>query len=296
VKVLIVDDSEDALRLARQRLASENVDIACARTGQEGLELVRAEKPDLVLLDVNMPGMSGFDVCREIKSDGDICGIPVVFLSGSGGTEDRVKGLDLGAVDFVTKPFDAFELRARVRAALRTKALQDMLAEQAQIDPLTGLANRRGLHQRLSQEWARTQRQGGTLSLIMADIDHFKRINDAFGHPVGDSVLQAVAGVLKHEAREMDFPARHGGEEFTILVPGASVAEAGTLAERCRAGIEALSRPHNGQQVRATASLGVASSVGHTSWEELVAAADDALYRAKRSGRNRVEIVEPVSA
>ena len=290
MNVLIVDDSEDALVLARRRLAPENVEITCARSGEEGLELARATKPDLVLLDVNMPGMSGFDVCRAIKGDDALSSIPVVFLSGSGGPEDKVKGLDLGAVDFVTKPFDAFELRARVRAALRTKALQDMLAEQAKLDPLTGLANRRALEQRLTQEWDRKQRHGDTLSIAMADIDHFKRVNDQFGHPVGDRVLQAVAGVLKDQSRGMDVPARYGGEEFAILIPATSMEGAAILAERCREGVENLRTVHSGQEVRTTASFGVANCEGHVSWSEVVSAADDALYEAKRSGRNQVKV------
>ena len=159
-----------------------------------GLKAARSEEPDLILLDLDMPDISGFDVCRSLKADAELCMIPVLFLSGSTTPEDKIVGLDLGAVDYVTKPFDAFELRARVRAALRTKHLQDMLFEHAHIDPLTGLPNRRALMERLQQEWARIERHGGRLSFIMADIDDFKSVNDRFGHHVGDKILQKVAG------------------------------------------------------------------------------------------------------
>ena len=144
MKLLIIDDSEDALEVAKTRLAKENLNICCADGGISGLEMAHTEVPDLILLDLDMPDMCGFDVCRVLKADPELCMVPVLFLSASSTPEDKVRGLDLGAVDYVTKPFDAFELCARVRAALRTKHLQDLLIEHAHIDPLTGLPNRRG--------------------------------------------------------------------------------------------------------------------------------------------------------
>ncbi|MEN6449498.1 MAG: response regulator [Thermoguttaceae bacterium] len=184
MKVLIIDDSLDALQVAKVRLAKEQLDIVCAENGQAGLDAARREFPDLILLDVDMPGMSGFDVCRALKADVDLCMIPVLFLSGSVTPEDKVRGLDLGAVDYLGKPFDAFELRARVRAALRTKHLQDLLIEHAHIDPLTGMSNRRAMMERLECEWARIQRHGGQLSFIMADLNHSDSVNDRFGRQV----------------------------------------------------------------------------------------------------------------
>ena len=212
----------------------EGLEIVCVEGGVPGLKAARREEPDLILLDLDMPDMSGFDVCRSLKADAELCMIPVLFLSGSTTPEDKIIGLDLGAVDYVTKPFDAFELRARVRAALRTKHLQDLLIEHAHIDPLTGLPNRRALMERLQQEWARIERHGGQLSFIMADIDHFKRVNDRYGHHVGDKVLQEVAGAIAAQCRESDLPARFGGEEFAIVVPDETAAAAVHLAERCR--------------------------------------------------------------
>jgi len=288
MKVLIVDDSPDALAIAKARLAREDLDVVCASGGQEGLEAARQNTPDLILLDVDMPGMSGFDVCRTLKADADLCMIPVIFLSGSGGPEEKVKGLDLGAVDYVTKPFDAFELRARVRAALRTKHLQDLLVRYASIDPLTELPNRRTLQEHLQREWARIQRHGGSLGLVMADIDRFKEVNDAHGHTVGDQVLRHVARLIAEQCREVDLPARYGGEEFAIVMPDETADAAEELAERCRLRIEGSPFVAGGQAIRTTVSFGVADSTDAWSEKTLVERADAALYEAKKAGRNTV--------
>jgi two-component system, cell cycle response regulator len=288
MKILIVDDNVDALAVARNRLAQECLDIRCAEGGLAGLEAATIEKPDLVLLDIDMPDLSGFDVCRAMKADRDLCMIPILFLSGSGTAEDKIKGLDLGAIDYVTKPFDAFELRARVRAALRTKHLQDLLIENAHLDPLTGLPNRRSLMERLQQAWARMERHGGTLSFVMADIDHFKGINDRHGHQVGDKLLQEVAKTVARECRETDLPARYGGEEFAILVPDEAAPGAVQLAERCRRQVEELRLPVKNSTVAVTASFGVADATNSDSTDLLAQRADAALYRAKDAGRNMV--------
>jgi diguanylate cyclase (GGDEF)-like protein len=288
MKLLIIDDNLDALEVAKTRLAKENLDILCAEGGIQGLEMARREKPDLILLDLEMPDMSGFDVCRELKSDLELCMTPVLFLSGSTTAEDKVKGLDLGAVDYVAKPFDTFELRARVRAALRTKHLQDLLIEHAHIDPLTGLPNRRALMERLRLEWSRMERHGGRLSFIMVDIDHFKRINDTYGHHIGDQMLQEVANVILRQCRKLDLPSRYGGEEFGIIVPEETATGAKQLAERCRQEIEKAGIVVKGEKVHATASFGVADATDLPSTQTLMKRADDALYQAKNAGRNQV--------
>jgi two-component system, cell cycle response regulator len=292
MKLLIIDDSPDALEVAKTRLAKENLDIYCAEGGREGLELARREKPDLILLDLEMPDMSGFEVCHVLKTDHELCMIPVLFLSGSATAEDKVHGLDLGAVDYVTKPFDAFELSARVRAALRTKHLQDLLIEHAHIDPLTGLPNRRALMERLQREWARIERHGGRLAFIMADIDHFKQVNDRYGHHIGDKLLQEVAHAIARQCREIDLPARCGGEEFAIIVPSEMTSGAANLAERCRQEVAKVRVNVGKETVSATASFGVAESTGLSSAETMVKRADDALYRAKNAGRNAVRSCE----
>jgi diguanylate cyclase (GGDEF)-like protein len=297
MKILIIDDSADALAVAKARLAHEGHEILCARGGRGGLETARREGPDLVLLDVDMPDMTGFEVCRRLKSDAATCSIPVIFLSGSGGTDDKVEGLDLGAVDFVTKPFDAFELRARVRAALRTKHLQDLLRDYALIDALTELPNRRALDERLQQEWARLLRYGGRLALIMADLDRFKRINDQFGHPAGDEALRQVAQLLAGGCRESDMPARYGGEEFVVVAPETTADAAAEFADRLRMSICSRPLQVHGKALEITASFGVAGHEGLQGPEDLVQAADDALYRAKSAGRNCVRTAEaPTSA
>jgi diguanylate cyclase (GGDEF)-like protein len=293
MKILIVDDSPEALAVAKVRLSKESVDILCAESGTAGLEAARREKPDLILLDVEMPDMSGFEVCRALKAEAELCMIPVLFLTASSTPEDKVRGLDLGAVDYVTKPFDAFELRARVRAALRTKHLQDLLIEHAHIDPLTGLPNRRALMERLQREWARIERHGGRLSFVMADIDHFKRVNDAFGHHIGDRLLQEVAKAIAEQCRLGDLPARYGGEEFAIVVPDVPASSAAHLAERCRQKIEQIRLVEKNGTVSATTSFGVADAAGVASCEALVKRADEALYQAKQSGRNRVLALGP---
>ena len=289
MKLLMIDDSPDALEVVKIRLAKENLDIVCAAGGIPGLEMARSEKPDIILLDLDMPDMSGFDVCRALKADLELCMIPVIFLSGSTTAEDKVHGLDLGAVDYVAKPFDAFELCARVRAALRTKHLQDLLIEHASIDPVTGLPNRRALMTRLQHEWARTERYGGHMSFIMADIDNFKRINDTHGHSIGDQLLAEVGMAIARHCRETDLPARYGGDEFAVVVLCPTASGAAQLAERCRQEVVNIRLQMSNHTVLATASFGVANSADASSLESLLARADEALYRAKEAGRNRVE-------
>lgn len=290
MRLLIIDDSIDALEVAKARLAKENLDILCAEGGKQGLELARREKPDAILLDLDMPDMSGFDVCRELKADIDLCMTPVLFLSASSTAEDKVKGLDLGAVDYVTKPFDAFELRARVRAALRTKHLQDLLIEHAHIDPLTGLPNRRALMERLRSEWARIERHGGQLSFLLADVDHFKQINDTYGHHIGDELLKEVAHAIARQCRASDLPARYGGDEFAIIAPCALAPGAARLAERCRQEIANVRILVKGESIQTTASFGVADATDMPTSDALIERADQTLYQVKNSGRNAVGI------
>jgi len=290
MKLLIIDDDPDALEIARIRLAKEGLDIVCAEGGIEGLKLAQTVNPDLILLDLEMPDLSGMEVCRALKADPELCMIPVLFLTASTNAEDKVRGLDLGAVDYVTKPFDAFELCARVRAALRTKHLQDLLIQYAHIDPLTGLPNRRALMERLEVEWARLQRHGGHLSFIMSDIDHFKQVNDRFGHHIGDKMLQEVARAIAKQCRDLDFPTRYGGEEFAVVVPFENSEGAAQLAARCRQEIAAIAMPFGELTLTTTASFGVAEATGLDSPEALVQQADAALYEAKNAGRNAVRI------
>ena len=288
MKVLIIDDDVDSLAIARLRLKKDGYILVSAGDGAEGLAKARETDPDLILLDVQMPGKSGYEVCEDLKSDPDLCNIPVIFLSAADDISEKVKGLDLGAVDYVTKPFDIFELRARVRAALRTKRLQDLLLMYGEVDSLTEIYNRRVLMERLQQEWDRSLRSNTVFSFIMADIDTFKNVNDTYGHPVGDDVLEKIAHILKHSIRSGDIVGRYGGEEFGIIMVNSTAQEAFSAADRYRQEIEKIVFRAKKESFSVTCSFGVADSSGKDSSDILVAAADSAMYEAKENGRNKV--------
>ena len=292
MKVLIIDDDPASVALARQWLKKDGHGIVTAAGGDEGLSMAVKEAPDLILLDVQMPGMNGFQVCKRLKADSRLRNIPVIFLSAADETREKVKGLDLGAVDYVTKPFDRFELPARVRAALRTKRLQDLLMVYSEIDSLTEVYNRRVLMERLEQEWNRTRRYSTTVAFIMCDIDHFKKVNDTHGHPTGDQVLEKVASLLSKSVRSSDMVGRYGGEEFGIVMVNADSASAAAAAERYRTKIESMQFHSRRGDFQVTASFGVADSRGKDSLNQLITAADTALYNAKNSGRNTVCVEE----
>jgi len=289
VKVLIVDDSPDTVVIAEARLRKDGLDVVSAPDGGTALLLAGTESPDLILLDVDMPDMSGFEVCQFLKADPKLSQIPVIFLTAMDDVQQKVHGLDLGAVDYVTKPFDSFELRARVQAALRTKRMADMLIKHAQIDPLTELPNRRSLGDHLQREWARQERHGGQFSLVMIDVDHFKHVNDTYGHSVGDRFLKAIAAAIAGECRQDDLAARYGGEEFTLLAVNQDAAAAAILAERCRLSVEQTLVPAGDGERAATISCGVADSSEVDSISALIELADRRLYRAKEAGRNQVQ-------
>ena len=218
--VLAIDDSPDIHRLLEVRLRPEGLVLHHALSADEGLAKAIALKPDLILLDVHLPLLSGFEVCHRLKSDPVTAGIPVIFLTGASAVQTKVQGFDLGAVDYVVKPFEPAELRARVRAALRTKRFQDLLAARSHVDGLTGVWNRTYFDQRFGDEIAAAKRYGRVVSLIMLDLDHFKGHNDSFGHPFGDQVLQAVGDILHAVLRSTDAPCRFGGEEFALDLDG----------------------------------------------------------------------------
>jgi len=291
--VLAIDDSEEIHELLALWLSSEGLRLTFAATASDGIRLAQALEPDLILLDIDLPQRDGFDVCRELKSDCATNDIPVIFLSGSSETIDKVKGLDLGAIDYVTKPFDPPELQARVRAALRTKRLCDLLAERAQIDGLTGLHNRAYFDGRLRSELESSLKYGVPLSLLMLDVDHFKRFNDTCGHPFGDRVLQSVGELLAHAIGTEGIACRYGGEEFGVIFPETSIDSSGVSARAIREAAERLSLVGPTGEVGVTLSGGLACTDewpahAQPAAKELLETADRALYVAKSTGRNRI--------
>ena len=293
-RVLIIDDSRNIHALIRARLAGEPVEVHSAYNSDQGLTLAAQVLPDLVLLDVDMPELDGFEVCRRLKAEVATMSIPVVFLTGAGSTDSKIRGLELGAVDYITKPFEPAELRARVRAALRTKYLLDLLSKKAMIDGLTGLWNRTYFDQQLAAQLSLARRSGQPLSVVMADLDHFKNINDTYGHLTGDEALRVAAACIQATCRIEDIVCRFGGEEFAVIVPSTPADRAAIMAERLRKAIEKLALSHRGMPVPLTASFGVAD-VATFGDNEILAAADQALYRAKHRGRNSIEIATEVT-
>jgi diguanylate cyclase (GGDEF)-like protein len=289
-RVLVIDDAPTSRAMVRAQLAPEAIELREASDGERGLEAARAWKPDLILLDLTLPGWDGFETLRRLKDDPVTTSIPVIFLSGHTDTAEKAMGLDLGAVDFVSKPCDATELRARVRAALRTKYLQDLLEQRAHLDGLTGLANRHALEARLASEFALCPRRRSPLVVLLADLDDFKTVNDTYGHPAGDEVLRCTARALRSSVRAGDFVARYGGEEFIVVAPDCDLLGGIVIAERFRARVERLEVPIYRSRIHTTASLGVAATTDFASIDpaELLERADRAVYAAKSRGRNRI--------
>jgi diguanylate cyclase (GGDEF)-like protein len=283
--ILIADDDDDLRLLVSLRLERVGYRVVSARNGQEALELAEEHQPDLLLLDVSMPIMGGHDLCRAIASS-QASPPPVIFLSAHGSPEDKVKGFDAGAVDYIAKPFNATELMARVAAALRTSSRMASLERDATIDHLTGVANRAQLDHRLMEAVARTTRNGGELGCVLIDLDAFKSINDRFGHQTGDVVLRVVATRLSGTLRGGDVLFRYGGEEFFLLLEGTDSAGTATVATRSIAAIG--SEPI--MNIDVTASAGTANwSSRFTEPSELLKAADLAMYEAKRNGGAQVK-------
>ena len=288
--VLAIDDSELIHRLLKTRLQGERLELHNATSSAEGLKKAVALNPDIILLDIAMDGMNGFELLEKLKEDPRTRNIAVIFISATSEAMDRVKGLDMGAIDFISKPFDAFELKARVRSALRTQYLVKMLEQKAQLDGLTGLWNRRYFDQRMIQEISEAKRYSRPLSLVLCDIDRFKRLNDQFGHPFGDFVLDRVAQKLSG-GRTSDIVCRYGGEEFGLILPSTNIQQGHEVAERLRIEIVSILWPNKPDLV-VTASFGICDTenVGEEATPEaLLEMTDSALYKAKQAGRNRVE-------
>jgi two-component system, cell cycle response regulator len=307
-KILIADDREDNLGLLREWLSAQDYYVRCARDGREALDIARQDPPDLVLVDKVMPEVDGLSVARELKR-GDPT-VPVIVLTGREDTQRAAIFDDSGADDLIMKPFQYEEVETRVRTMLKKREVfralelaneelrraNERMARLIQFDEKTGLYNYRYFMERLTDEFKRARRYGNRLTLAMFDIDHFKEVNDRFGHPAGDTALREFGEIMVRSSRETDIIARYGGEEFVALLPQTTAVHGQRLAERIRRVTEAH-RFHGTEApeaiIRVTVSAGVATFPLNDRIllpEDLIKAADDALYRAKGAGRNRTHL------
>lgn len=290
--IMIVDDTPINLQILIAVLGDE-YEIVFATSGKDALDMAEANNLDLILLDIQMPDLSGYDVCKTLKTMSRMQGVPVIFLTAMTQQEDEVVGLKLGAVDYITKPFNPDIVKLRVRNHLELKRYRDERALLALLDGLTGIPNRRAFDEHLQREWPRAQRNETALSLIMIDIDHFKFYNDTYGHLGGDDCLKLVARSLFTALRASDFAARYGGEEFVCVLHETDGDGALITAERIRTKVESLHIPHGASPVSpfVTTSLGVATitPTDGVTPNHLIEMADQMLYSAKNKGRNRIE-------
>jgi len=303
--ILLVDDNPGIIQLMGRALAGLG-QLRFATSGAVALQKLRERRPDVVLLDAEMPGMSGFEVCERMKVDPSLCDIPVIFVTAHDGQEQELRGLNLGAADFIAKPVSEPLLLARVRTQLRVKHLNDELRRIATTDALTELCNRRAFDEALRSESKRAVRARAPISVLLIDIDHFKSFNDRYGHPGGDACLRAVARALRSACRRpADTVARYGGEEFAVLLPDTAADGAIHIAHRVLGAVAALAIAHAASPTarQVSVSAGIAchdrpsgepvaddgSGDGHRycPTDELIRAADRALYAAKRAGRHQ---------
>ncbi|MBI5640743.1 MAG: diguanylate cyclase [Nitrospirae bacterium] len=302
-RVLLVEDDPLQADVTKEILQNNGYDVLWAQDGVSAIKTVKTERPDIVLLDVILPGLDGYEVCRWLKMEESTKGIPVIMLTVKKELSDKISGLQIGADDYLPKPYNELELNARIYASLRTKALQDELRmknrqleellgkveHMAITDALTGLYNRRRFHDVLTKEFERARRYATPFSLVMLDVDHFKKVNDTYGHHVGDVVLKEVANIIPQSIREVDTAARYGGEEFMIILPNTEKERAVHVAERMRESIAV--NTFQGVGCPVTVSIGLCGLPDDIldNEDRLLLCADFAMYRAKQNGRNRVE-------
>ncbi|RQD70502.1 MAG: PleD family two-component system response regulator [Tindallia sp. MSAO_Bac2] len=293
--ILIVDDSPVNIQMLGQLLKGEG-QVKVATDGKTALNIAASEDPpDLILLDVMMPEIDGYKICEILKASDSTKDIPIIFVTAMSQQEDEAKGLELGAIDYITKPYNASIVKARVRNHLELKHYRDLLRDASLIDGLTGIPNRRRFDEALKTEWKRAFRDGQPVSVLMADIDYFKRYNDRYGHLEGDECLRKVAECLqKTLKRPGDLAARYGGEEFVGIMPATNADGAFKIAETYREAVKELKIQHDESLISdyVTISIGVATMMpsSEAGAEKLVERADRSLYEAKEAGRNRVSV------
>ena len=300
LKILIVDDSVFNLEVLSLILKSghdeateEPYTILTAGSGLEALEKAQTQRPDIILLDIIMPGMDGFEVLVKLKESDVTWAVPVIIISGLTGEDDEEKALMLGAVDYITKPFRKSIVLARIKTHLKIVAQMRIIEQLSLVDTLTNIPNRRNFDSHITEEWGRAVREKTPVSVLMIDVDHFKVFNDTYGHQQGDVTLKAVAGAIKSvPRRSSDLAARWGGEEFTVLLPNTPLSGAIHTAEKIRACVEntLIERLDGGAPLNVTVSVGVSTKAPAAGdmLEDILKHADEAMYCAKQTGRNKV--------
>jgi diguanylate cyclase (GGDEF)-like protein len=304
-KILLVEDDKAQAKVTQDCLEKIGYDVICNDNGIAAIKTAKTQSIDLIILDLVLPDISGNEVCRWLKNNRDTEGIPIIMLTAQGSTPDKIAGLEAGAYDYLPKPYDEAELKARIYACLRTKALQDKLSQKNQqledllskvetlaiTDTLTELFNRRHFEAVIEKEFERTKRYSHQTSCLLIDIDKFKHINDTYGHRIGDTVLQEIAQVFKKCVRKVDTVARWGGEEFIILLPETNKESALQVASRILTCVSEFKFSSLDEQL--TISIGIATMPEETidSSEQFINASDQALYKDKRKGRNRLEAI-----
>ena len=292
-RILVVDDVPANVEILSFHLEDEGYEVIEAQSGEQALGILQSSEKeiDLILLDVMMPVMSGLDVLAQVKRNPETDNIPVILVTANADDQNVAEGLDMGAFDYIIKPYSLVVLLARVRAALREKERQDLLEKWATTDPLTELYNRRHFFDLADRELERSRRLKSELSFIMLDIDLFKQVNDKYGHLTGDNALILLSGILKDALRKVDFCCRFGGEEFVLCLPDTPSQGAWEVAERIRTQVACTPLPtQNNQEIYIQVSLGIASSKREHSVEVILKRADEALYQAKESGRNQTKV------
>ncbi len=309
-KILVIDDSRLVAHVAKTILQKRGHMVTLAGDGEQGIAALAQDRPDLILLDLIMPGLDGYAVCERIKKNAETAETPIIMLTSKAESADKVRGLEAGASDYVTKPFDEGELVARVNTHLRIRELYESVQEKnrelsalnrqlqdlANRDGLTGLFNHRYFQEALSKDFQRSIRYHESLSCVLCDIDFFKKFNDTYGHPVGDVVLKSLGRIIDGSLRETDLAARYGGEEFALILYHTPGQAAAMVAERLRQAVETCEVVAGNLVLKVTVSVGVATFPHPEipNHKILVECADKALYKAKKQGRNRVVTYESI--
>jgi len=293
--VLVIEDHPDQRELLAIVLQREGYRVVTAANGLEALERLEVENIQIALSDIMMPKMDGFELIKRIRTNPALKSIYLILITARIQEGDRVRGLDLGADDYITKPFSFSELLARVRVGSRVVHYQQHLEYQTQVDSLTGLFNRRAFEKKIHEEFERSKRYHNPLSVLILDIDNFKTINDTYGHHGGDAALVKISETFREKTRQSDFPSRYGGEEFVLVLPETDQENALQVASKIHEAIRSCAFGTTARPFRLTVSIGVSSTSTrfYSDWREMLDDADQALYLAKNTGKDRIETWDP---